>query len=480
MKHPPEHEQLELYILGELPPDEAARIGARLNEAPDTQHKLQSAKRMLEALDHSLAEPKAPPDLAEQIIARLPSGLPRTSATRQTRRRWSNRKQSAPAASIHIPRHLNDWRLMMSRPIPRLVAAVVLAAVLFTLGWTLLSGGTQVALADFIKPILEARSATYTLTVEREGKPVDTCKSMVLEPGRSRGESLTNGRINIVDVKEKRWVILDPKKKSAAVFEYENAPEDWVPNYFDRLRAHLRQTQSEPNVKREALGEKEIDGRRVIGFRISTPFQVTEIWGDPETALPVRVESKSATDPKVKIVKTDFAFNVELEESLFSVKPPEGYVVQKASFDVSPPEEKDLIAAFRAYSDTFDGSFPDALPGINMELVVAIREKHGVKLDAQPNDEQFKGIMQLSLLLGRGLGDFPGSLPPEADAHYGGKGVKRNAPDTPVFWYRPEAGKAYRVIHADLSVRESDAAPKVPKAQRIWDSSDAIRRPKSK
>ena len=60
---------------------------------------------------------------------------------------------------------------------------------------------------------------------------------------------------------------------------------------------------------------------------------------------------------------------------------------------------------------------------------------------------------------------FANHLPPSAEAHYVGKGVRLGAADTPIFWYRPTAAKKYRVIYADLSVREADAPPKVPKAQ---------------
>jgi hypothetical protein len=58
-------------------------------------------------------------------------------------------------------------------------------------------------------------------------------------------------------------------------------------------------------------------------------------------------------------------------------------------------------------------------------------------------------------------------LPPEADAHYAGKGVALGKADTPIFWYRPTAANTYRVIYADLSVREADAPPTVPDAQPV-------------
>jgi hypothetical protein len=58
----------------------------------------------------------------------------------------------------------------------------------------------------------------------------------------------------------------------------------------------------------------------------------------------------------------------------------------------------------------------------------------------------------------RGL-DFANNLPPSADARYVGKGVSFGAADTPIFWYRPKDSKKYRVIYADLSVRDSDTPP---------------------
>ena len=58
-------------------------------------------------------------------------------------------------------------------------------------------------------------------------------------------------------------------------------------------------------------------------------------------------------------------------------------------------------------------------------------------------------------------------LPPSADAHYVGKGVSFGAADTPIFWYRPKDSEKYRVIYADLSVRDSDTPPNVTTGQRV-------------
>ncbi len=79
---------------------------------------------------------------------------------------------------------------------------------------------------------------------------------------------------------------------------------------------------------------------------------------------------------------------------------------------------------------------------------------------------QMPKIMAATTRFQRGL-IFTGLLPPEADAHYAGKGVSLGAADTPIFWYRPKDGKQYRVIDADLSVREAETPPSVPDAQPV-------------
>ena len=50
--------------------------------------------------------------------------------------------------------------------------------------------------------------------------------------------------------------------------------------------------------KREPLGEKEIDGRRVIGFRIVSPTATLEVWGDPKTGMPIRIDMTTKLMPE--------------------------------------------------------------------------------------------------------------------------------------------------------------------------------------
>ena len=45
------------------------------------------------------------------------------------------------------------------------------------------------------------------------------------------------------------------------------------------------------------------------------------------------------------------------------------------------------------------------------------------------------------------------------DAHYAGTNVKIDTPNRPIFWYKRGNSDEYRVIYADLSIRDAVEAP---------------------
>ena len=57
-------------------------------------------------------------------------------------------------------------------------------------------------------------------------------------------------------------------------------------------------------------------------------------------------------------------------------------------------------------------------------------------------------------------------LKPENDPHYVGSGVKLDTPACPILWYKPTGADKYRVIYADLSVKDMapDDVKKLPEA----------------
>jgi outer membrane lipoprotein-sorting protein len=465
----------------------------------------------------------------------------------------------------------------MRSPVSRVAAAVIFVLAITGVALLFHGSGATRAFADFVKPILEAKTAKYKTTTEMKNPPKGqpavtvTGEVMVLDATRSRQEmevEMTmpdkpktekpnkSKSVMIFDWGRGKSLTLEPESKKAMVVTLANMTKEQAlkQDMFAQFHSILLDAQDKPDVKREPLGEKEIDGRRVVGFRVNVNGTVLSLWGDPKTGLPVRAEMTMAMFPNVKTTMTDFEFNVDLDESLFSVEPPPGYTVQNQKVDVSPVEEKSLIETFRIYSELSRGDFPESLDMQPMMMKVGmmigkksamktIREKlasgkrklseeqiHKVEElmdkflewqinpEKKPNEEEMrkleeemrktagmeeglkegleelaggkgklseeeirknaqaaakknaevgmKEFMKIQVPLQRGL-IFVFTLPPEADAHYAGKGVSLGAADKPIFWYRPKDAKTYRVIYGDLSVRDADVAPTVHDAEPV-------------
>jgi hypothetical protein len=86
----------------------------------------------------------------------------------------------------------------------------------------------------------------------------------------------------------------------------------------------------------EDLGEKEIDGRKVAGFRVLQEDQYFEydltIWAGTKEGFPYIVEAiaKPSVDnsyPTIKWTMRDFEIDVEFDEKSFSLELPDGYTL---------------------------------------------------------------------------------------------------------------------------------------------------------
>ena len=468
LHHPCEDwaEPVSLAAAGCLPPDEEREVRRHIETCSDCRERF----RQLRQLCGALAEAQLPVDSAEgAIVERVMSVIASDESGQPIVR--------TRAEMIHpslLTRSLTNWRWIMRSPVSRVAAAVVL--VLSVAGFALWfhGGGATPAFADFVKPILEAKTAKFKLTTEMEmnGQEITaTGEVMVLDVTRSRQEIEMPNKskmVMIFDWGQGKSLTLEPTTKKAIVLTMTNMPKGKMSIDKDPLgwlRLLLLDARDKPGVKREPLGEKEIDGRRVVGFRVDTNGTVMSLWGDPNTGLPVRVETTMAMFANAKTTMSDFVFNLDMDESLFSTEPPTGYTVQNmGKIDLSPAEEKDLLATFREYSKLSDGAFPDSLD--MREIMQIVAEKFVPGMGGNPNEEQMQKMVEAQKELQRGL-MFAVVLPPEADAHYAGKGVSLGAADTPIFWYLPKDAEKYRVIYADLSVRDADTPPNVPEAQPV-------------
>jgi len=369
----------------------------------------------------------------------------------------------------------------MKRTTKIAIAVTVLIAVGGLLAWLAPSGGRALAFNDLAEAFAKIHSATCTIRSEAEtsqGKMIMRGKSMYLAPARERsefspsqvsgpdGSTMTaSAGITILDYQKGEGIVLSPQTKMAQVFKLENLPADRPLSSFQQLRRMVSVAQGDKTDNAEPLGHQMIDGRKTVGFRIREGGFEYKIWAEPSTALPVRVEVDSQLKPASNFVMSDFRFNVELDESLFSLEVPEGYTANRVKMDASETTAEDLAQTLRIVAEHSEGFFPAEL--LNMEdiyrgITKSLIAEHGPGDSREAQNAVAKAMAELGVELGRGI-NFILKLTPEHDWHYAGKDVKLNTPNRPIFWYKPIGKEDYQVIYADLSVKEvaSEELPKV-------------------
>jgi len=333
----------------------------------------------------------------------------------------------------------------------------------------LLDRSTAQAFNKFAETLVAAKTARFQIEVTIEGQPKEVVQAYYLAPGRYRHEEQSGDVVTIIDLTAVKMVTVKHSAKRVTVVNFKVAPTyKKGQNDFERLRELLSKNRDAKDAQYQPLGEKEIDGRRAVGFRYDSPATEDTLWGDPATGYPVRIETVYGGHPLTKVTTNKFEINIDLKASLFDVTPPAGYKVQSIDVDVAKPSEEGLVNAFRTSSEIGEGEFPESLDSVGMiKLIIKAGVKGGkVKGGKKPSDEDVQRLMKTSITMGIGF-QFALDLPESADAHYAGKGVKRDTPERPIFWYKPEGTSKYRVIFADLSVKDEANAPQVPGAKRI-------------
>ena len=359
----------------------------------------------------------------------------------------------------------------MRSPVSGIAAAAILALVIGGIAVWFHGAGTAPAFADFLEPILTAKTVMFKTTCKERGQETTGKVMAMASQQRMRLERDMPNMSKIVTIFDDKGNSLKllPDQKLAIVITCTNMPKEERPKLiFFELQSQLADARDLPDWIREPLGERETDGRRLVGYRLTGHGMISDLWGDPKTGMPVCIESHAPSNPNATLIDSDFVFNTDLDDSLFSMEPPAGYEVQKQTMDASPAQEKDLVETLRHYAQLRGGVLPDQLDldPLMRSFQEDWAKSHPMK-GGHPSEKKMQEQLNGLLKFTRGISFAFERLPREADAHYAGKGIKLGAADTPVFWYRPEDTKKYRIIYADLSVREADTAPSAPNAQPI-------------
>ena len=236
------------------------------------------------------------------------------------------------------------WRITMkSKMIKLATVAVVIIAVLIGMnqfGGSV--GGDSVAFGEVLE-YLRTSSYTFDLTIdadgEKQGSTAFTMQAMVWESGRMRVDcsivgvgkissitDLNAGRTLLLFHREKTGVIkkesvLNRNTGAEGIVSFCAKPIEKLWNLLDGAEEHL--------------GEKQIDGQYVTGFRVLQEGRYFEyditIWADSESGIVSLVEVTAnpldRSYPSMTWVMKNFALDVELDEELFSLDLPTGYIL---------------------------------------------------------------------------------------------------------------------------------------------------------
>ena len=346
-------------------------------------------------------------------------------------RQWQQERQSLQTGV---------WRTIMQNRITRFTAAAAVIVITALVGVQFLTGTN--AYAHVAEGLRNARTAVFSLITQGNGETIKTDVAYK-EPGHLRTTTV-DGYVAIVDFSSGKMISIVPQG-GYTLGEINNTNKTGSTEPLASIEA----MKNLPAKADENLGEKEIDGIDCDGYRVTQGDLTTTVWIDAKTGDLVQIEHKYASAPGMNSIIKNIKFDIELEDSLFSLTPPEGFKsfgIELKS-DGSGETEETFITWLRWWAGAnVDEMFPPMVAGSELaKVVMDMRQQGKLKGDLWKNvDPQ---LMFRAML-------FVGRLPGDSNWRYAGNGVKINTPDTPIFWYRPAGSQMYRIIYADLTVRE--------------------------
>ena len=211
------------------------------------------------------------------------------------------------------------WRLAMKSPIVR-VASV--AAIVVAMLWISPFGGGPVSFAEIVRPILNAQTVIMdTIVGQDEDGPII---HDVVKGSRIRRTSPGMSNVMILDLDAGRMLTFDPETKGAAYVDIKGPLQEGTRSYLGLVRDIVVRLDERPDLRVKELAQREIDGRKAVGFQVSEPNLTLTIWAGPETRLPLRIEMLQGQS---FMIMKNIEFDVPVDDSLVSMEVPAGYTV---------------------------------------------------------------------------------------------------------------------------------------------------------
>lgn len=243
----------------------------------------------------------------------------------------------------HVSITLWQWIKNMPRSVRySIVSSVAAIALMFVLS----QGRQSLALDDVADAVREHRIVRYSETMDMVGAiTVQNVVTLDMGLDHMRIEIRHGDRlmIQIFDFEQMQSLALDPEGKQGhrmPLIGTQSAGS--FMEFIEQLKDH-------PDTVR---GEEDLDGQATVVFRLTTgeetrddlegyegvpvggPYRTT-IWVDADTSLPVKIENYyKGPDGDRYTIDSNFEWDPEVADGVFSIEPPEGYTLH----EVSPTE----------------------------------------------------------------------------------------------------------------------------------------------
>lgn len=374
--------------------------------------------------------------------------------------------------------------IMKSRFIKLAAAAVIIIAVL--IGINQFGGDHSNVFAQVLEQIEKARTIKWKITfyiqvTSKDGKRMwietETRQQAYKAPGLYRDVHFDeNGQIihwTITDTVNMEELSVNPGEKTATLRELALAMDPRGPFVWQN------ELMQEHNLEWVGKGETKTGEANIFrnSFRdkANNEDASCDFWIDAKSKKLVAVQSPGSDiyDPEndparmnprhkdgysrrpICHIQHDIIYNAQLDESLFSLEPPEAYTVETERR--AQVTEKDMVEYLGILADYNNKTFPDQLfpfiftsDRLNKIWDKAKDERTAAeqKLLETNNHYKMAGLYMLP------TGHFVKDHTVKGSFRYLGKGVKLGDKDRIICWYKPKGSNTYRAVYGDLSIKD--------------------------
>jgi hypothetical protein len=331
-------------------------------------------------------------------------------------------------------------RHIMKSPIAKFAtAAVIIVAVILVINM-----GDTVTFARVKEYLLNYDTIVLDFIPGEEGSgPVI---HDIIKGNRIRRTISNMDTIMVLDIDSGKMLVLTPATQSAGYVDIQGTVQEGTKKLLEMVRTIVSKVDENPEIVVQELGRRDFDGIEAVGFQVKDPYVTINLWADPVTATPKRIEM--AIGQTMNILK-NIEFDVPVSDDDVSMEPPQGYTLAEQPIAMGEATEEDLIVTLGLWAEHINNeTFPDAigvqeLMKLQPDLVKALGQMEGSEQELTELGMHYGRATMFLTLLGQ-----------QGEWHYAGQGVAFGDAATAVFWYRRGDAKTYRVIYGDLHVEE--------------------------